>query len=255
MAWTINTAKVYILYTFIHIYMHIHMYFLPGCWCFQQITANDSCYWHIIGLRQLDRPVFNLLLNISVRFEIHKTLFHNISMISHISKFILFTHLSFAYRLLYCFFLKIYRYLYIDIISRKSPNASKTIWIYIIKGLSIYYQVPTCSALHRSCATKYQPVPPSTDPVPSSTNQYCPVLTQHQHISTSTILHWPSTTKKQPVPPSTDPVQSSTNQYHLLLTQYHHISYSNVRLSFGDLRWAQLYDSLVYFYAFQFLGR
>ena len=36
------------------------------------------------------------------------------------------------------------------------------------------------------------------------------------------------------------------NQYRLLLTQYHHISYSNVRLSFVSLRWAQLYVSLVW---------
>ena len=43
----------------------------------------------------------------------------------------------------------------------------------------------------------------------------------------------------------TDPVPPSTNQYCLLLTQYHHISFSNVRLSFVDLRWAQLYVSLV----------
>ena len=49
----------------------------------------------------------------------------------------------------------------------------------------------------------------------------------------------------QPVPPHTDPVKPSTNQYCLLLTQYHHISFSNVRLSFVDLRWAQLYVSLV----------
>ena len=49
----------------------------------------------------------------------------------------------------------------------------------------------------------------------------------------------------QPVPPFTIPVPPSTNQYRLLLTHYHHIFYSNVRLSFVDLRGAQLYVSLV----------
>ena len=49
----------------------------------------------------------------------------------------------------------------------------------------------------------------------------------------------------QPVLAYTDQAPPSTNQYCLLLTQYHHISYSNVRLSLVDLRWAQLYFSLV----------
>ena len=53
-------------------------------------------------------------------------------------------------------------------------------------------------------------------------------------------------TKYQPVPLHTDPVPPSTNLYRLLLIQYRHISYSNVRLSFVDLRWAQGYVRLVF---------
>ena len=90
----------------------------------------------------------------------------------------------------------------------------------------MFHHVSTSNAPYWPSTTKYQPVPPSTDPVPSSTNQYCPVLTQHHHISTSTILHWPSTTKYQPVPPSTDPVPSYINQYRFILTQYHQVSTS-----------------------------
>ena len=112
----------------------------------------------------------------------------------------------------------------------------------------------------------YQPVPPHTDPSPPNTNQYHLVLTQYYHVSTSSASYWPSTIIYQPVPtnwvptssPHTDPISPRTNQlgpywlsttkfnqYRLLLTKYHHISYSNVRLSFVDLRWAQLYVSLV----------
>ena len=72
------------------------------------------------------------------------------------------------------------------------------------------------------------------------------VLTQFHLISSSTKLHWPSTTKYQPVPPNTDPVPPITNQYRLLLTPQHFISYSNIRLSFVHLRWAQSYVSLVF---------
>ena len=105
--------------------------------------------------------------------------------------------------------------------------------------------------------TKYQPLPPSIDPVSSSTNQYCPVLTQHHHISTSTILYWPSTTKYQPVPPHTDPVLTNTNQTYFPFP-YIVPSAKNIFLlhifspflSFVDLSWAQLYVSLVLSYLF-----
>ena len=103
------------------------------------------------------------------------------------------------------------------------------------------------------------------------------VLTQFHLIPSSTKLHWPSTTKYQPVLPHTDQVPPNTNQHRLLLTHYYHVSTSspsywrsiiiyqpplyytdqvptsaakcqkrNVRLSFVDLRWVQLYDSLVF---------
>ena len=63
----------------------------------------------------------------------------------------------------------------------------------------------------------FLPLPPSTDPVPPSTNQYRPILTQCHLGPTSTAFYWPST-----------------------ITYLIH-----VRLSFVDLRWAQLYVSLV----------
>merc|ERR1711978_614323 len=54
--------------------------------------------------------------------------------------------------------------------------------------------------IHQS--TNYQPVPPFTDPVPLSINQYRPLLTQCHQIQTST----------------TDPVTQSTNSYRPMLT-------------------------------------
>ena len=69
----------------------------------------------------------------------------------------------------------------------------------------------------------YQPVLPSSDPVPPSTDRYCLLLNQYHHISTSTAPYWPSTTKYQSIPTYTDPVPSYMNQYHLLLTQYHQV--------------------------------
>ena len=50
------------------------------------------------------------------------------------------------------------------------------------------------------------------------------------------------------VTPSTDPVPSCINQYRPILTWYKNSSsqYSKVRLSFVNLRWAQLYVSLVF---------
>ena len=62
----------------------------------------------------------------------------------------------------------------------------------------------------------------------------------------STKLDWPSTTKYQPVqphtdpaPPFTDPILSCINQFRFFFPR------STVTLSFVDLRWAQLYVSLV----------
>ena len=93
--------------------------------------------------------------------------------------------------------------------------------------LTQFHLISSSTKLHWPSTTKYQQVPPSTDPVPLSTNQYCPVLTQHHNISTSPILYWPSTTKYQPVPPHTDPVPPNTNQHRLLLSQYYHVSTSS----------------------------
>ena len=71
-----------------------------------------------------------------------------------------------------------------------------------------------------------QPVSPTSDPVPPSTDQYCLLLNQYHRISTSTAPYWSSTTKYQSIPTYTDPVPSYINQYCLLLTQYHQLSTS-----------------------------
>ena len=105
--------------------------------------------------------------------------------------------------------------------------------------------ISTSTALYCSNTTKYKPVLLHTDSVLLYINQYRPILSQYHQVSISTALYYPSTTKYQRVPLHTDPVPPSTNQYRLLLTHYHHIFYSNVRLSFVDLRGAQLYVSLV----------
>ena len=124
-----------------------------------------------------------------------------------------------------------------------------------------------------------QPVPLNYDQVPPSTNQYCPIVTQHHQILGSTAFYWPSTIMYQPVPLHTDPVPPSTNQYHLLLSikislfffssvknifpfsgyyppfpspfivrSAKNIFFLHIFSSFFflvDLRWAQLYVSLV----------
>ena len=61
--------------------------------------------------------------------------------------------------------------------------------------------VPTSTNQYRPKLTiMYEPLPPSTDPVTSSANRNRLLLTQYHHISTSTTPYWPSTTKYQPVP-------------------------------------------------------
>jgi len=69
----------------------------------------------------------------------------------------------------------------------------------------------------------YQPVPHSSDPVPSGTEWYRLLLNHYNHISSSTAQYWPGTTKYQSVPTYTDPVPSYVKQYRLLPTQYHQI--------------------------------
>ena len=56
----------------------------------------------------------------------------------------------------------------------------------------------TSTALFWSSITKYRPVPPYTDPVPPSNNQYCPPPTKYK--------------KYQSVLPNTGPVSQSTNK-------------------------------------------
>ena len=96
----------------------------------------------------------------------------------------------------------------------------------------------------------YQPILPYTDLVPPNANQYSLILTQHRQLLTCTAFYWPSTVTYQTVPLHTDPVPPSTNQYHPILAQYRQYydmsKYSNVRFSLVDLRWAQLYVSLVW---------
>ena len=70
-------------------------------------------------------------------------------------------------------------------------------------------------------------MPPSTDPVPPSTNQCRTILTQYHHGSTITALYWSSATKYQQVAPHRDPVPPCINQYRLLLNQYHQVPNSN----------------------------
>ena len=96
----------------------------------------------------------------------------------------------------------------------------------------------------------YRPVPLHTDPVTSYINQYRPILTQYHQVPTSTTFYWPSTIKHRPVPPGTDPVPSyQTPNMDLTCDVSFYKNdmskYSNGRLSFVDLRWAQLYVSLV----------
>ena len=62
--------------------------------------------------------------------------------------------------------------------------------------LTQHHQVPTSTALYWPSTIKYQPVPSFTDPVLSSTNQYCPILSQY---------YWPSNTKYQLVSAHVDP--------------------------------------------------
>ena len=99
------------------------------------------------------------------------------------------------------------------------------------KGQIFYWSIQTCSRIRLlfDCdhAQKTSKLPyfrlfrPDTQILSALTALYWP----------SNAFYWPSTTKYQPVPPFTDSVPSYIT--------------SNVRLSFVDLRWAQLYVSLV----------
>ena len=112
----------------------------------------------------------------------------------------------------------------------------------------------------------YQTVPFHIDPVTSYINLYCPILTQHHQVPTSTAFYWPSTIMYQPVPLHTDPVPPkkfyplkifaqkiftpkifTPKNFHPNFFSNIILKYSIVRVSFVDLRWAQLYISLVSF--------
>ena len=86
----------------------------------------------------------------------------------------------------------------------------------------------------------WQPVPPCSDPVTPSTNQYHPLLTQysiiwwfrpvkpnifwkHITLATNTALFWSSITKYRPVPPYTDPVPPSNNHCSPLPTKHNQV--------------------------------
>ena len=53
----------------------------------------------------------------------------------------------------------------------------------------MFHHVSTSHAPYWPSTTKYQPVPPSTDPVLSYTNQYDSILTQYHQVSTFTNLY------------------------------------------------------------------
>ena len=84
----------------------------------------------------------------------------------------------------------------------------------------IHFQGP-CHVNHifSESISHWQPLPPCSNPVPPSTNQYRLQLTQYHHVSTIIALYWSSTTKYQQVSPHTDLVPSYINQYRHLLTQ------------------------------------
>ena len=83
--------------------------------------------------------------------------------------------------------------------------------------------VPTSTAPYWPSTIMSQPVSPSSDPVPPSTDRYRLLLSQYHHISTSTAPYWPSTTKYQSIPIYTDPVSSYINQCRLPLIQYRQV--------------------------------
>ena len=87
--------------------------------------------------------------------------------------------------------------------------------------LTQYHNASTSTAFYWPSTTKYQPLPPYTDPVsPLVVHQ---VQTSIDQYWTSTTLYRPSTTKYQSVLTYTDPVISCIDQYRLLLTHYHQV--------------------------------
>ena len=56
--------------------------------------------------------------------------------------------------------------------------------------LTQFYLIPSSTKLYWPSTTKYQPVPPHSDPAPPNTNQYCLLLTQYYYVSTSSPPYW-----------------------------------------------------------------
>ena len=104
----------------------------------------------------------------------------------------------------------------IKLYQQKSTNLP--INIYKSSNNKQYQQKPTSTALYWPRTTKYQLGTAYTDPVPPSTNQYRPILTQYHQLPTSTALYWPRTIKYPLATAYTDPVPPSTNQYRPTLT-------------------------------------
>ena len=73
-------------------------------------------------------------------------------------------------------------------------------------NLHFFQYIQTYKPYTNPLPLKNQTVLSYTDPVPPSTNQYRPILTQHHQRLTSSAFNWPSTTKYQPLPIHTDPV-------------------------------------------------
>ena len=55
--------------------------------------------------------------------------------------------------------------------------------------LTQYHLIPSSTKLHWPSTTKYQPVPPHTDPVPPNTIQHRLLLSQYYHVSTSSASY------------------------------------------------------------------
>ena len=119
-----------------------------------------------------------------------------------------------------------------------------------------YHQVPTTTAFHWPSIIEYQPVPPCTDTAPSYINQYHSILTQYYQILTSTTFYWPSIKTSLFFFSSVKNIFSFSGYYPPFPPPFIVPSAKNIFLlhifssffSFVDLRWAQLYVSLVLIY-------
>ena len=119
------------------------------------------------------------------------------------------------------------------------PNSTALYWPSTTTHYYFKFNFPLSAWDEHSCTL----VPTYTDPVPPSTNQYRPPLTQysmiwrfrpckpnifwkHITLATSTALFLSSITKYRPVPPYTDPVPPRNNQCRPLPTKYNQVPIS-----------------------------